>query len=72
MVPLCRLWWHYRHDGGSPAVLYDVVSIMVFIIASWFPRGVAQELVPTPRSSIVWSSYGVGGHNLELWGHGFR
>jgi hypothetical protein len=36
VVLLCRPWWHYRHGGGSLAVLCNVVSAMVFVIASWF------------------------------------
>jgi hypothetical protein len=34
VVLLCRSWRHYRHDGGSPVVLCDVVSVMAFVIAS--------------------------------------
>ena len=36
MVPLCRPWQHCRHDGGSPAVLCDMISTVVFVIVSWF------------------------------------
>jgi len=31
-------WQHCRHAGGSLVVLYDMVSAMVFVIVSWFPR----------------------------------
>jgi hypothetical protein len=34
VVLLCRPWRHYRHGGGSPAVLRDVVLIVIFVIAS--------------------------------------
>ena len=37
VVLLCRPWWHCRHGGGLPAVLCDVVSVVVFVIVSWFP-----------------------------------
>jgi hypothetical protein len=38
MVLLCWLWQHYRHAGGLPAVLCDVVSTVVFVIFSWLSR----------------------------------
>ena len=63
MVLLCRPWWHYRHGGGSPAVLCDVVSIVAFVITSWSPGGIVQELVDAPRSLIAWLACGVGGHD---------
>jgi hypothetical protein len=34
MVLLCRSWRHYRCDGGSPAILCNMVLAVVFIIAS--------------------------------------
>jgi hypothetical protein len=34
VVLLCRPWWHRRHGGGSPAVMCDVASVVVFVIAS--------------------------------------
>jgi len=37
MVLLCRSWQHYRHGGGSPAVLCNVILATVFVIASSFP-----------------------------------
>ena len=36
VVLLCQSWWHYSLDGGSLAVLCNTVSVMVFIIVSWF------------------------------------
>jgi hypothetical protein len=36
MALLCWLWWHYSLVGGSSAVLGNAVSIMDFIIVSWF------------------------------------
>jgi hypothetical protein len=33
---LCRSWRHYRHGGGSPAVLCDVILAVVFVIAFGF------------------------------------
>ena len=33
---LCRSCWHCSLDGGSSAVLCNVVSIMAFVIVSWF------------------------------------
>jgi hypothetical protein len=69
-VLLCRLWQHYRHSGGSLAVLRDAVFIMAFVIASWSSRGVVQELVAAPRSSIAWLACEASGHDPELRGHG--
>ena len=37
-VLLRRLWWYCRHGGGALAILCDVISAMVFVIISWFPR----------------------------------
>jgi hypothetical protein len=34
MVLLCHPWWHYGCDGGSSAILCNVVLAVVFIIAS--------------------------------------
>ena len=60
MVLLFHPWWHYRHDGGSPAVLCDVVSVVVFVIISWFPRA--------PYRSW-WPPLGHGSpYCLEEWG----
>jgi hypothetical protein len=70
VVLLCRSWWHCRHGGGSLAVLCDVVSVVAFVIASCSHRGIIQELVATPRSSIAKLACGVGGHNPELQGLG--
>ena len=39
VVLLCQSWWHYRHGGGSLAILCTVVSTVVFIIVSGFPGG---------------------------------
>ena len=38
VVLLCRPWQHCWHGGVSPAILCDVVSAIVFVITSWFPR----------------------------------
>jgi hypothetical protein len=46
MVLLCRLWRHCRHGGGSPAVLCDVVSAKVFVIAYWFSRASYRSWSP--------------------------
>jgi hypothetical protein len=54
VVLLCWSWWHCRHDGGSPAVPCDVVSIVAFIIASYSPRAAVPELVAAPRSLMAW------------------
>ena len=62
MVPLCRPWQHCRHDGGSPAILHDMVSTMAFVIASWSPRSIIQELVAALGPSIAGFACGVGGH----------
>jgi hypothetical protein len=35
---LCRSWWHFRHGDDAPAVLCDMVSVVVFVIVSWFPE----------------------------------
>ena len=37
VVLLCRLWRHCSLDGGSSAVLCNAVSVMAFVIVSWFP-----------------------------------
>jgi hypothetical protein len=34
VVLLCRPWWHYRNDGGLPAVLCNMVHIVAIFIAS--------------------------------------
>jgi hypothetical protein len=33
VVLLCWPWRHYRHGGGLPAILCDMVLIVVFVIA---------------------------------------
>jgi hypothetical protein len=48
VVLLCRPWWHYRHGGASPSVLCDVVLVVVFIIASWFPRASYRSWLLSP------------------------
>ena len=37
VVLLCRPWRHCSLDGGSSAVLCNAVSVVAFIIVSWFP-----------------------------------
>jgi hypothetical protein len=37
VVLLRQTWRDCRHGGGSPVVLCGVVSVVVFVIASWFP-----------------------------------
>jgi len=60
MVVLCWPWWYYSLVGGSSTVLCNAMSIVAFVIVSWFPLlfGLFVLIVRFPFLQALFGSEG--------------